>query len=63
MSLIGRGAAVTGGQFLGYDGTKTIMKENKIMEDSFRLHIVAAIAAAFCTATFCLPYQKLFLFF
>lgn len=59
LPLVVRGALLSGGQQLGYDGTKTFVKEKGLMEDGFPLHVVAAIVSAFCSCTFSAPFDVL----
>eukprot|EP00802_Teleaulax_amphioxeia_P020727 Tamp_21026.p1 GENE.Tamp_21026~~Tamp_21026.p1 ORF type:complete len:299 (-),score=46.46 Tamp_21026:269-1036(-) len=58
--MVGRGAAVTAGQFMGYDLAKTYLNQrNKILNDGPVLHTVSAVCAAFGAATFCCPFDYL----
>jgi len=56
LPLVFRGAAITSGQFLGYDGTKTEFKKRNIKEGPLQ-HVCSAVAAAFCGATFSCPFD------
>jgi len=56
LPLVFRGAAITSGQFLGYDGTKTEFRKHGITEGPI-LHVASAVAAAFCCATFSCPFD------
>ena len=53
--LVLRGALLSGGQMLGYDGTKTVAKREGWARDGPLLHVQAATAAALCSATFSAP--------
>lgn len=56
--MVGRGAAVTAGQFMGYDLSKTYLNQrNKILEDGPILHTTSAVCAAFGAATCCCPFD------
>jgi hypothetical protein len=46
---------LSAGQFLGYDGTKTLLKKNGI-SDSPALHVAASVVAAFLATTFSAPF-------
>lgn len=55
---VGRGAAVTAGQFMGYDLAKTYLNQrNNILEDGPLLHTTSAVCAAFGAATCCCPFD------
>jgi hypothetical protein len=54
--LIIRGATLSAGQQLGYDGMKTYGKSMGF-EDSPALHMVSSIAAAFGSACLCTPFD------
>jgi len=53
-----RGALLTSGQMLGYDGTKTKAKELGA-SDSIVLHVAAATVGGFCAATLSAPADTL----
>ena len=53
-TLMARGACMSAGQNLGYDGCKTFFKKQG-MEDSPILHVFAAVTGAFFGATFSTP--------
>ena len=56
--MVGRGAAVTAGQFMGYDLSKTYLNQrNKILEDGPVLHTASAVSGAFGAATCCCPFD------
>ncbi|KAL1496332.1 hypothetical protein AB1Y20_016288 [Prymnesium parvum] len=57
--LVIRGALLSGGQQLGYDGTKTICKRQALLEDGPLLHLAASIAAAGVACTFAAPFDFL----
>ena len=50
-----RGALLTAGHLLGYDGTKDIMKGYDIMTDGPFLHFISSTSAAFLASVFCMP--------
>lgn len=53
-----RGAGISSGSFLGYDGCKTILKEQQnLLEEGILLHSIGAIAAAFFCACFSTPFD------
>lgn len=56
LPLVFRGAAITSGQFLGYDGTKTEFAKRGVTDGPV-LHVCSAVAAAFCCATFSCPFD------
>ena len=53
-ALVARGATLSAGQQLGYDGMKTYCKKSG-MEDGPLLHISASIAGAFMAANTSTP--------
>ena len=52
--LAARGALLSAGQLLGYDGTKTEFRRRGV-PDGPALHVVASVAAAFLATTFAAP--------
>jgi len=50
-----RGALLTAGHLLGYDGTKDIMKTYEILTDGPLLHFVSSAAAALLATSFSIP--------
>jgi hypothetical protein len=54
-ALVIRGALLTAGQQLGYDGTKTFVKNKELMDDTPVLHVMASIIAGFMMSTFSAP--------
>ena len=55
--MVFRGAGVTGGQFLGYDGWKTYVGPALGMQEGPLLHLCASVAAAFWATTCCTPFD------
>lgn len=53
--LVIRGATVTAGLQLGYDGFRTHIKENNLMTDGPILHCISATFGGFLGALFCAP--------
>lgn len=53
-ALVLRGAVMNMGVAFGYDGTKTLCKAHKLLDDGPRLHVVAALASG-VAQTACLP--------
>lgn len=54
--LVARGAFVTAGQTLGYDGCKTVLSQrSEIMDDGPLLHVIAAVSGACMAAAFGTP--------
>jgi len=53
--LVVRGALLTGGQMLGYDGTKTFAASELGLPDGPGLHVLAAVLAGLCATTFSAP--------
>lgn len=58
--LASRGALLTIGQMLGYDGTKTIAKEYYGYQDAPPLHILSSITASFLASAFSAPVDLVF---
>lgn len=54
-ALVIRGALLTAGQQLGYDGCKTVFKRNDWMEDGVPLHLTGSLMAAFFATTCSAP--------
>jgi len=50
-----RGALLTAGHLLGYDGTKDVMKNYGIVEDGPILHLLSSVSAALLASFFCIP--------
>lgn len=50
-----RGALVTAGHLLGYDGTKDIMKGNELISDGPMLHLIASVSGALLATLFGTP--------
>ena len=46
--LVIRGACLSGGGMLGYDGTKTFAVRHSLLEDGPALHLAASVISAFC---------------
>lgn len=57
--LISIGAMLSMGQSIGYDFTKTYAKRYDMMEDSFGLHIIGSVNAAFLATAFSAPFDIL----
>ena len=68
--MVVRGAALSAGQFLGYDGAKKFFRNNNeqrkrgeatlfaiSLEEGPLLHFVSSLSAAFFATTFCLPFD------
>ena len=55
--IVFRGACLTAGQMLGYDGCKTVVaaNNNALLEDGPALHVTAAVVAGFSAATTSAP--------
>ena len=53
-----RGAMLTAGQFVGYDGLKTVARDSYGFGESFSLHVAAGLSGAFFAVTFCIPFVK-----
>lgn len=53
--IVLRGACLTAGQMLGYDGCKTVVAANALLEDGPALHVTAAVVAGFSAATTSAP--------
>ncbi|KAJ8600504.1 hypothetical protein CTAYLR_010061 [Chrysophaeum taylorii] len=54
-ALVVRGALLSAGQQLGYDGLKTEARSRAIFPDGPLLHALASISGAFCAAIFSTP--------
>ena len=54
-SLVIRGACLSAGGMLGYDGTKTFCKERQLASDGPALHLAASIVSAFCGTVLAAP--------
>jgi hypothetical protein len=59
-SLMGRGGMLSSGQTLGYDMTKTTLKNNDLMEDGPVLHVLASVSSAAGATLFGMPCDYLF---
>eukprot|EP00966_Prymnesium_polylepis_P082141 1902799-Prymnesium_polylepis.1 len=57
--LVVRGALLSGGQQLGYDGTKTWCKRERVLADGAAMHVTASVVAAFMATTFAAPFDIL----
>ena len=57
--LVVRGALLSGGQQLGYDGTKTLCKREGWLADGVTMHVTASVTAAFVATTFAAPFDIL----
>ena len=53
--LVARGALLTAGQMMGYDGTKKVCRQRGWLDEGPALHLAAAVAGAFCAASFSAP--------
>lgn len=54
-ALLVRGALINAGNTLGYDFVKTANHERNFVAEGPALHVIASIAAAFLSSTFCVP--------
>ena len=57
--LVVRGALLSGGQQLGYDGTKTIAKSEGWVQDGVVLHVGSSVVAALLGVTLSAPFDVL----
>eukprot|EP00729_Bicosta_minor_P007726 gene7726-35436_t len=53
--LVVRGGLLSAGQWLGYDGLKTAVKERDWLEDGTQLHVLASLMGGFMSATLASP--------
>lgn len=53
--MVVRGALLTAGQMMGYDGTKKFCRQHGLLSDGPALHVCAALVAALCAASFSAP--------
>ncbi|CAD7924225.1 unnamed protein product [Amoebophrya sp. A120] len=57
-AMVGRGAALTAGQMLGYDGLKTYSLRHDLAAEGPALHVVASLSSAFFAAACCMPFDQ-----
>ena len=50
-----RGGVLNASQMMGYDATKTQIKDQKLMEEGPIVHVVASVVAALCATTCSMP--------
>lgn len=50
-----RGGVLNAAQMMGYDGTKTELKNRGLLEEGAALHVAAAMVAALCATTLSMP--------
>ena len=53
--LVVRGGLLSAGQWLGYDGVKSALKERQWLQDGVPLHVLASLTGGFFSATLACP--------